>query len=119
MKKLILAIALCTSALPLTACSTSIVPAPVEVSDRVVLDERIAVSVELAYKAARTAVELAVDAGLVKGERAATLAVLDRKAYTAVVAVRAAYKAGNAASYNDAVLQAQVAISSINSILGK
>jgi hypothetical protein len=115
MKKLLIAFA----ALSLTACSTAVVPTPVEVADRVVLDERIAVSVELAYKAARTAVETAVDAGLVKGDKATTLAALDRKAYTAVLAVRAAYNAGNAQSYNDAVLQAQVAISSITSILGK
>jgi hypothetical protein len=114
-KKLFIAIALVSTSL--TACTT-VPPAPVDVANKTVLDERAAIGVELAYKAARLAIETAVDAGLVKGQRATAIAELDRTAYKAVLAARAAYRTGNAPAYDAALLQAQVAISSITSILG-
>lgn len=115
MKTLLIAIALALTSL--TACA-SIPAAPVEVANKTVLDERAAIGVELAYKASRLAIETAVDAGLVKGQRAAAIAELDRTAYKAVLAARAAYRTGNALAYDAALLQAQTAISTITSILG-
>lgn len=114
MKHLILALAL-----GLSACATPIPVAPVEIADRVVLDEQGALSAELAYKAARTAVELAVDSGILKGTRAGQAAILDRKAYTALQAVRTAYRAGNAASYSAALAEARTAISSMLTLIGR
>jgi hypothetical protein len=112
-----LAIAL---ALGLTGCATTTVPvAPVEVADRVGLDEQGALSAELAYKAARTAVELGVDAGVIRGERATQIAALDRKAYSALTAVRAAYRAGNAASYSAALTEARTAITTLLALTGR
>src|SRR3546814_12135615 len=104
MRRLILAAAM---VLALPACSTLSGGGPVLVTQATALDEKIAVSVELAYRAARLAMETGVDAGLIKGARAAQVAALDNQAYSAVQAVRAAYKAGNAASYPTAALQAQ------------
>lgn len=87
--------------------------APVAVADQTVLDEQGALAVELAYKAARLAVETAVDAGLIKGERATKLAELDNKAYAAVLTARRAYRAGNATSYGAALAEARIAVSDL------
>lgn len=113
MKHIILALAL-TLALP--ACTT--VPAgPGAVAETTVLDEQVAVSVELAYKAARLALETGVDAGLIKGTRATQVAELDNRAYIAVTAVRSAYRAGNAAAYTTAAVEAQIAVSAMLSAI--
>lgn len=85
-------------------------PTPVEAADSTVLDEQAALSIELAYKAARMAVETGVDAGVVKGEQAARLAEIDNKAFAAVQAARRAYRAGNATSYGAALAEARAAI---------
>lgn len=112
MKRLYLAI-LAPLALPGCAglASLASVPtAPVEAADSTVLDEQAALAVELAYKAARLAVETGVDAGVVRGERAAQLAEIDNKAFAAVQAARRAYRAGNATSYGAALAEARAAI---------
>lgn len=83
---------------------------PGQVADRTVLDEQGALGVELAYKAFRTALEVATDAGVLRGQRATQAAALDNRAYAAVQAARAAYRAGNAASYARAVTDARAAI---------
>ena len=85
-------------------------PAPSEYAAATILDERAALSVELAYKAERLALEVAVDAGLLTGNAAAVAADLDRRAYTAVQAVRKAYEAGNSDSYDAAILEAHAAL---------
>ena len=96
--------------LTLAACDLNPPVSPGQVARRTVLDEQAALGVELAYKAFRTALEVAVDAGVLRGERAAQVAALDNRAYAAVQAVRAAYRAGNAASYTQAVSDARAAI---------
>lgn len=101
--------------LGIAACAGFTAPAgvptsPSEAADTTVLDERAALSVELAYKALRLAMETAVDAGALTGERARQAAALDNRAYAAVVAVRTAYRAGNAQSYATAVDEARAAI---------
>lgn len=108
---------LAAASLALSGCSfgglTSVPAAPAEVADRTILDEQGALAVELAYKAARMAVETAVDAGAIKGEAAARLAELDNAAYAAVLAARRAYRAGNAVSYGAALAEARGAITDI------
>jgi len=104
------------AALALSACASPLasVPgipaAPVVVADQTVLDEQAGAAVELAYKAFRTGLELATDAGKLRGANATKAAALDNRAYVAVQAVRAAYRTGNATSYGEAVKQARVAI---------
>lgn len=122
MKRIILAV---TAALALSGCAlaglpTNLLPtAPAAVADRTILDEKAAVAVELTYKAWRTAAEAATDAGWVKGAQAVKVADLDRRAYDAVKAVRAAYNAGNAANYKAAFVNAQKVLASASAALGK
>lgn len=113
MIKLLLAplLALCLAACGgLVAATTGLPSSPQAAADRTVLDEQAALSVELAYKAARTTLEVAVDAGLLKGARASQAAAADNKAYAAVQAVRTAYRAGNAPGYLAAVKEARATI---------
>lgn len=102
-------------ALTLSACAGLQIPqlpsAPVAVADETVLDEQAALSIELAYKAARLAMETAVDAGAIRGANATRIAELDNEAYAAVLAARRAYRAGNATSYGAALAEARAAIS--------
>jgi len=99
-------------AFALPGCTT-IPTAPVEVSDQTVLDEQVMLAAEAAYAAAGLAVDSAIDAGLVHSERADRLAAADRAAYAALVKLRAAYRAGNAPSYQAALVEVQAAISSM------
>lgn len=99
-------------AFALPGCTT-IPTAPVEVSDQTVLDEQGMIAVEAAYAAVGLAIETGVDAGLIHGERADRLAAADRAAYAALGKLRAAYRAGNAASYEAALSELQTAISSM------
>lgn len=107
MKRLIIA-----AALAVAGCTT-LPTAPSYVAEQTVLDERGAIAVELAYKAARMAVEAATDAGAIRGETAARFAELDNQAYGAVRAARSAYRAGNAASYEAALTEARGAVAQL------
>ena len=88
-------------AVSLTACSvvgpTGSIPAPVELADRTAKDEQAAIAIENGYKAFRLAVELGVDTGVIKGERAAAVAKADQCAYAALLVFRQAYKTANSA----------------------
>lgn len=97
MRKLFL-IPLAALALALPGCNASGSLGPIPSSPGAIapaneLDERLAVGAELAYKTLRLALELGVDAGVIRGERATQMAALDNRAYQAVLAVRAAYRA--------------------------
>lgn len=108
MRKLVIA-----SALALSACTTiPAPPPPATIADTTTLDETGAIGVEVAYKAFRTAMELAVDAGMLKGATALRVRDLDNRAYALVSAARAAYRAGNAATYSAAVDEALSVITS-------
>ena len=112
MKRILLPLAL---ALSLPGCAgiggiPNIPAAPVEVADKTTLDERGASAAEVAYKAFRTAVEFATDAGMLTGANAARAARFDNAAYSAVGAARAAYRAGNADTYQKAVDEALKAV---------
>ena len=95
------------------------VPPPVVVADRTTLDELGMLAAELAYKAAHTAVEIGVDAGLIRGAPAARFADLDSRAYAALGRVRSAYRTGNATSYASALTEAQAAIAGLLNLTGK
>ena len=77
-------------ALPACAPINTIPPSPASVADKAVLDEQGALAAELAYKAARIAIETGVDAGFIRGATAARFAALDAKAYAALGVVRRA-----------------------------
>lgn len=115
MKRLIFAALFCMA--PLTACET--LPTPAAVADSTIVDERAALSLELAYKAARIAVETSVDAGLIKGPTAELFDVRNDRAYAAVKAVRAAYQAGNSQDYLTMAAIARIAISDLLALTGK
>jgi len=121
MKRMIFAIC---GALALASCGAvtapaAIPPSPSTLADKTVLDEQGALAAELAYKAARLAVETGVDAGVIKGANATRFAALDSKAFAALQTVRAAYRAGNATTYSAALTQARAAISDLLALTGK
>ena len=112
------------AAMSLAACAplaTAVGPpdnlVPAAAADQTVLDEQVAISVELAYQAAVLTVSTATKAGLVKGDTAVKLLDADRVAYQAVLAVRAAYDTGNARSYAEAALSAQSAIRGVIALI--
>lgn len=116
---------ICLLLCALSACITpgggisSLPASPAAAADQTVLDEQAMLAVELAYKAARTAAELAVDSGVLKGEAAARVAELDNTAFRAVALVRAAYGAGNAASYGAALTEARAAVGALLALTAK
>lgn len=105
--------ALLVLSLPGCASLAGLMAWPAAVANQTALDEQGAIGVELAYKASRTAMEVAVDAGLLKGPRAAQMADLDNRAFAAVTGVRAAYRAGNASNYYVAIADARAAITAM------
>lgn len=120
LRRLSLALA---AAMALAACNPDVEPAspssnvpasPSSVANRTTLDETALRSIEVAYMAARTAAELAVDLGRIKGDRATRFRVLNRRAYDSVLAARTAYRAGNSASYTAA---ARETLSLVNQLL--
>jgi hypothetical protein len=99
------------AALSLVGCTTTgVPPSPESAADRTVVDEQAATDVELAYKGMRLAIELGVDAGVIKGASASRAAELDNKAYQALQVARAAYRAGNSSNYLAALAEARTAI---------
>ncbi len=117
MKRILAFALLC--ALPACTPVNTIPPPPGAVADKTILDEQGALAAELAYKAARIALETGVDAGVIRGATAARIAALDAKAYAALRVVRRAYEAGNADSYAAALITARTAIADLLSLTGK
>jgi len=116
MKRLLYAVALSAAAMT-SACDIAPPATPSTVAQTTILDEQVAITAELAYKAARLAAETATDAGLVKGRRATSIAAADNRAHRAVQAVRAAYRTGNATSYATAATEAQNAVTALLSAI--
>lgn len=122
MKRLLYA-ALC-GAMMLASCTAVgpanlLPPSPAAAANKTVLDEQGALAAELAYKAARIAVETGVDAGLIKGTAAARVAQLDQAVFVALGQVRTAYRAGNATSYAAALTEARNAVGGLLALTGK
>ena len=105
-------------ALPLLT-GLSAPPPPVTVADRTMLDEQALTALELAYKGGRMAAEAGVDLGLIRGEVALKVARIDEQAFTALGAARAAYRAGNAASYSNALRDSQASIATLLALAAK
>lgn len=120
MKRLIVAFA-APMTLALSGCAGFMPPqSPSQAADSVILDERAALAIELAYNAAGTALEAALDAGLITGSNLDIAREANGRAYGAVLATRAAYDAGNADSYDAALEQSRVAISQmLTAVKGK
>lgn len=119
-KRLILA---SIAALALSGCGlqgmTTTPPPPATVADKTVLDEQALLSLELAYKAARIAVETGVDAGIIKGATATRFAALDNAAFLGLAVARQAYSAGNARSYAEAITSGRGAVTDLLTLAGK
>ena len=109
---LALALGACGLMPALTALPAAL-PAPVAVADRTVLDEQGLTALELAYKGGRIAAEAGVDLGFIRGEVALKVAALDDKAFRALGAARAAYRAGNSENYSAAMREGQAAITGL------
>lgn len=121
----IILIAAASLAFALPACSVADTAAgvaglpssPSAVCDRSTLDETGGQLVELGYRLFRTAGELAVDTGKVKGAAATRIRALDNQLYAATVTVQNAYASCNAASYADAIEKAKAVLASANAAL--
>lgn len=95
----------------------SIPSGPAPIANKVVLDEKAAIAVELAYQAAALSLRTGLQTGIIKGEAAANAAKADRAAYAALIALRAIYEAGNAHEYPAALTKAREAVSALVSIV--
>lgn len=90
-RSLAVAVALALIAAPMAACST-LSPSPFSES---LVDEKGLYAAELAYFGAATAVETAVDAGVLTGNRAGQAAIYLQSAYDGLVVAREAQALGN------------------------
>lgn len=84
--------------------------APVALADRMTLDERAVLRAEHVYQAAATVALAASQAGIIPASARPTIAAADQRAYAALRAMRAAYAAGNAGSYEQAGREAEAAM---------
>lgn len=114
MRRLIL-----TTCMALALCGCGVTQAltsgPGTVANQTKLDEQLGLSITLAYTASAKAAKLAIEVAdaLHKPFSPATLQHIEdlrAKAYALVTATRAAYEAGNSASYLAAAKQAKAAI---------
>lgn len=121
MRRLILAACL---AMPLSGCAglaalTSIPTSPAAVANRTTIDETAMRLAETAYAAERTALDIAADAGALKGANAAKAADFDNRAYAALGTARRAYAAANASDFASAISEMRDAILSATAIVKK
>lgn len=92
---------------------------PAAVCDRSTMDESGGQLVELGYRLFRTAGELGVDTGVIKGARATQVRKLDMTLFTATVAVQTAYKTCNAGDYAAAIVYAKSLLAQGDAVLSK
>jgi len=83
------------------------------------VDEKALYVAETAFKGASLAIEQAVDSGLLKGERAAQVAVHYETAYTVLLVARDAQKAGNAESLLTSAIEVQTLVTKIFGLIRK
>lgn len=93
-------------------------PPPATVANQTKLDEQAAIGIELAYQAANLAIRTANRAGALSPSDKLKAADLDNQAYRAVLAVRAAYDAGNDTNYGAASAKAQEAVLALLKLIG-
>lgn len=105
--------------LALGACTPlpQIAPPPAAIADMTTLDERGALAIEVAWRAAGAALEAAVDSGRLTGDAAARADRIDAQAGYFVGLARAAYDAGNAADYATALRQAKPLVKQLRGLV--
>lgn len=99
---------------PLASCGImgSMPTAPSAIADQTSLDERSALTITLAYTGAARAAAIAIETGFIDDPATvARIGDLDVKAFTAVRAAEAAYRAGSSTSYAAALAEARKAVS--------
>lgn len=116
MKRLLIAASVAL-ALPACADVSSIPTSPGQIAGASVLDEKVGIAVEEAYRASRVAMEFAVDAGLLTGARATQARELNQRAFAATQAVQRAYAAGNATDYATGTTEAIAAVRALLALL--
>lgn len=90
------------------------VSSPATIANRTTVDEIAGKLVTLSYTAASRAAALAIRIGIIKDPATIRhIGDLDTKAFGIVMAVRAAYLAGNAADYGTALKEAEAAIADL------
>lgn len=99
---LLFVLAACTPANFATGVADAITAPPVTHANKTVLDEQVASSAELLYKGFRIGGTLVIKSGQCTGTCAQTIRTLNNQAYGLLGTIRRAYKAGNAASYQEA-----------------
>lgn len=115
-----LSLSACVTAGPVGSTTPTSVLAPVTYADRTAVDEQVGVGIELGYKAFRTALELGVDTGVIKGANAVRAKAADATAYRAVQVFRQAYDTANASDLLLAARSANIAIAqALATIKGK
>ncbi len=113
MKRFIFALVLPLALANSGGCS-SIPSSPSAVASTTVLDEKGAIGIELAYTAAARGSIVAIRSGAITNPATiARIGQLNEKAYAAVKAARAAYRAGNATGYLTAFNEAKSAIADV------
>ncbi len=113
----IIALSLLLASCAPTLTSPVVIPTPVSFANRTAVDEQVAVSIENGYKLFRTAVELGVDTGVIKGAFALRVARADTVAYNALLVVRQAYKTGNSSDFLAAARSANIALEQATAIV--
>lgn len=98
-------------ALALPGCS--MLPAPETASSRTTLDERGALGAEQSYQALARLILARNKLSPYSPAQLERIKALDARAYSAVQAVRAAYRAGNATNYLSAIADAKTAIANL------
>lgn len=115
-----IAVALAFGALALTAgCQVPNLLTDKPVLGATVMDERALIVTEAAFYGAQGAIEGAVDAGLLKGDNAAAVMNYHKAAYDALLLARAAYKAGDAATFPAKVAATQKLIAQAWALIPK
>lgn len=101
----------------LTGCATTGSGSPSEISDRTRADEQAALLVTLTYTTASRLGTTLIRSGAVTDKAAIRkFGELDKAAYQAVLAVRAAYETANAQSFADALTNARRTIAGLDEI---
>jgi len=102
-------------ALALAGCTFpgSLPGSPAVLADQTELDEQAGLAVELAFQGATLAVTTAARADLIPADQRPRVSAAQQDAYDAVLRVRAAYDAGNAATYQPALIEARRLIANV------
>lgn len=109
----------CETVTSAAAATAGLPPSPQAVANRVQLDETLLTTAELAYKGARIAVEIAVDAGQCNGACATRFRALNRRAYAALGVARTAYRTLNADGYLRALAEVRSLSNDLLTLTGR